>query len=48
METEAVLSNYPENDASALIPILQDIQDVHGYLPEKELKMTTGIYLRWG
>ena len=38
METEAVLSNYPENDASALIPILQDIQDVHGYLPEKELK----------
>ena len=38
METEAVLSKYPANDASALIPILQDIQDVHGYLPEKELK----------
>lgn len=38
METEAVLSQYPENDASALIPILQDIQDVHGYLPEPELK----------
>ncbi len=38
METEAVLSKYSENDASALIPILQDIQDVYGYLPEKELR----------
>lgn len=38
METEAVLAKYSENDASALIPILQDIQDVYGYLPEKELK----------
>ncbi len=38
METEAVLSKYPVNDASSLIPILQDIQDVHGYLPEKELR----------
>jgi len=38
METLAVLSKYSENDPSALIPILQDIQDIHGYLPEQELK----------
>lgn len=38
METEVVLAKYPANDASALIPMLQDIQDVHGYLPEPELK----------
>ena len=38
METEAVLTKYPQNDASALIPILQDIQETFGYLPEHELK----------
>lgn len=38
METDAVLLKYPEKDASALIPMLQDIQDVHGYLPEPELQ----------
>lgn len=38
METEAVLSKYPANDPSTLIPILQDLQDVFGYLPEKELQ----------
>jgi len=38
MNTEAVLAKYPENDFSALITILQDIQEIHGYLPEPELK----------
>ncbi len=38
METETVLTKYPQKDASQLIPILQDIQDVYGYLPEKELQ----------
>lgn len=38
METEAVLSKYPANDPSTLIPILQDLQDVFGFLPEKELQ----------
>ncbi len=37
METQRVYQKYPENDASVLIPILQDIQEVCGYLPEEEL-----------
>jgi len=38
MATENVLSRYKKNDSSALIPILQDIQQFYGYLPESELK----------
>ena len=38
MATEKVLGRYAKNDASALIPILQDIQQAFGYLPETELK----------
>ncbi|MDZ7370370.1 MAG: NADH-quinone oxidoreductase subunit NuoE [candidate division KSB1 bacterium] len=38
METESILTKYPAGDPSALIAILQDIQQVHGYLPEKELQ----------
>jgi len=38
MTTEEVLNKYAKNDASALIPILQDIQQAFGYLPENELK----------
>lgn len=38
METEVLLAKYPEHDASTLIPILQDIQDLHGYLPESDLQ----------
>ena len=37
METQEVYSKYPENDASSLIAMLQDIQSIHGYLPEEEL-----------
>lgn len=37
METDVILQHYPEKDASSLIPLLQDIQEEHGYLPESEL-----------
>lgn len=37
MEADVLLQRYPEKDASALIPLLQDIQQEHGYLPESEL-----------
>ncbi len=37
METQQVYQKYPENDASVLIPLLQDIQEVCGYLPEEEI-----------
>lgn len=33
-----ILSNYPEKDRSNLIALLQDIQEVYGYLPESALK----------
>ena len=32
-----IIENYPKNDRSILIPLLQDIQDEHGYLPEDVL-----------
>ncbi len=38
MNSVDILKNYPESDSSVLIPMLQDIQDVFGYLPEDELK----------
>lgn len=34
---DEVLENYNKGDRSSLIPILQDVQDVYGYLPEREL-----------
>lgn len=33
-----IFEKYPKFERSNLIPILQDIQDVYGYLPEKSLK----------
>lgn len=33
-----ILENYPKNNRSILIPLLQDIQDENGYLPEEILK----------
>lgn len=33
-----IIENYPKYERSNLIPILQDIQEVYGYLPEKALK----------
>jgi NADH-quinone oxidoreductase subunit E len=32
-----IFENYEKGDKSSLIPILQDIQDINGYLPEKDL-----------
>ncbi len=34
---EEILKKYSKGDKSSLIPLLQDIQDEFGYLPEKEL-----------
>lgn len=37
METQQVYDKYPPNDPSVLIPILQDIQEIQGYLSEEEM-----------
>ncbi len=37
MQANDVYSKYPGNDPSVLIPILQDVQEVFGYVPEEEL-----------
>jgi NADH-quinone oxidoreductase subunit E len=33
-----ILSKYPERDPSYLIPMLQAVQEAHGYLPEAEME----------
>lgn len=33
-----IFQKYPKNDRSSLIALLQDVQDIHGYLPEKALR----------
>lgn len=33
-----ILEKYPAKDRSYLIPLLQDVQDEFGYLPEEQLK----------
>ncbi len=33
-----IFEKYPKFERSNLIPILQDIQEIYGYLPEKSLK----------
>jgi NADH-quinone oxidoreductase subunit E len=37
MALEQIYEKYPQNDASTLIPLLQDIQEEAGYLSEEEL-----------
>lgn len=37
MYTHEIYNKYPSNDPSLLIPLLQDIQEICGYLPEEEL-----------
>ena len=37
METEKLMQKYTRRDPSALIPLLQDVQEHFGYLPEEEL-----------
>ncbi|MCB0749598.1 MAG: NADH-quinone oxidoreductase subunit NuoE [Ignavibacteriae bacterium] len=34
---EEILELYPKNDRSSLIPLLQDVQQKYGYLPQKVL-----------
>jgi NADH-quinone oxidoreductase E subunit len=41
---ELLLSNYPANKKDGLLPILQDIQQQHGYLTD-ELLVKVGKYL---
>ena len=38
---ENILQNYPANDRSCLIPLLQDIQNEYGYLPEDILRQAS-------
>ncbi|MGE5437446.1 MAG: NADH-quinone oxidoreductase subunit NuoE [Syntrophothermus sp.] len=35
---EKIFENYPPKDKSTLIPLLQDVQAVYGYLPEEALQ----------
>jgi NADH-quinone oxidoreductase subunit E len=35
---EKIFDNYKSRDKSSLIPLLQDVQNVYGYLPENILK----------
>ncbi|HOJ18189.1 MAG: NADH-quinone oxidoreductase subunit NuoE [Ignavibacteriales bacterium] len=43
-----IFKNYTQNDKSAIIPLLQDVQQIYGYLPEKvllEVAKFTGLAL---
>ena len=42
MDTDVLLQRYPEKDSSALIPLLQDIQENYGYLSETDLAKVAG------
>lgn len=33
-----IFQKYPKHDRSSLIALLQDVQDIYGYLPEKALR----------
>jgi NADH-quinone oxidoreductase E subunit len=35
---EKIFGNYPPKDKSSLIPLLQDVQTIYGYLPESALQ----------
>lgn len=35
---QQIFSHYAKRDKSALIPLLQEVQDIYGYLPEDALK----------
>ena len=36
-EFQNIISQYPKNQRENLIPILQDLQDEYGYIPESDL-----------
>ena len=33
-----VFNKYPEGDQSSIIPLLQDVQEIYGYLPEEKVR----------
>lgn len=37
MKSEVIYKKYPKNDASLTIVMLQDVQEIHGYLPEEDI-----------
>jgi len=37
MGSEAIYKKYPKNEASNMIAMLQDVQEIHGYLPEDDI-----------
>lgn len=36
-KSEEIFGNFPKNDPSALIEMLQAVQEAHGYLPDSEM-----------
>ncbi len=38
-----IFEHYEKNDKSSLIPLLQDIQSIYGYLPESALEEVAGF-----
>jgi NADH-quinone oxidoreductase subunit E len=44
IKVEQIISNYPRGDPSNLISILQDIQEVYGWISEKNI-LTVSEYL---
>lgn len=43
-EIEAILKRFPNNDRENLLPILQDVQQEEGYIPEEAI-VQVGAYL---
>jgi len=37
MQSEEIYKKFPKNEVSNMIAMLQDIQDIHGYLPENDI-----------
>ncbi len=38
MDSRELYERHPSSEASALIPFLQDLQELYGYLPEDEMR----------
>lgn len=46
VQDQDLFLKYPKNDPSVIIPLLQDIQERYGYLPEEKVRMVasyTGV-----
>lgn len=45
-QDKKIFAKYPAKDSSVIIPLLQDIQECYGYLPEEKVRMVakyTGV-----